>query len=154
MNATDIKNSVLASLAVLGGSIAGALGGWDAMLKALLTAMAVDYVMGLTIALVFKKSPKTEHGAASSDECIKGIFKKGFAILLILVAVQLDNVLGMEYTRSMVILFFIASEGLSILENMSIMGVPFPPAIQRMFEELRKDKDKDKKDEDGREGWG
>ena len=147
MNATDIKNSVLASLAVLGGSIAGALGGWDAMLKALLTAMAVDYVMGLTIALVFKKSPKTEHGAASSDECIKGIFKKGFAILLILVAVQLDNVLGMEYTRSMVILFFIASEGLSILELHYGRSVP----STTMFEE-RKDKDKDKKDEDEKDG--
>ncbi|NLG52389.1 MAG: phage holin family protein [Clostridiales bacterium] len=137
MDTAAIKNSVIAMFAVIGGCIAGALGGWDVMLKALLTVMTVDYIMGLIIALVFHKSPKTESGRASSDKCIKGIFKKGVILLIVLVAAQLDSVTGGEYVRNIVISFFIGSEGLSILENAGIIGIPFPAFLKNALEALQ-----------------
>ena len=106
------------------------------MLKALLTVMTVDYIMGLIIALVFHKSPKTESGRASSDKCIKASLK-GVILLIVLVAAQLDSVTGGEYVRNIVISFFIGSEGLSILENAGIIGIPFPAFLKNALEALQ-----------------
>ena len=115
-NFNGIKNIALGALAAAGAVIAQALGGWDGTLKALLAFMAADYVTGLRVAAVVRRSPKTERGALSTGS---GIIRAG------------------------VCLFFTANEGLSILENLGLMGVPYPGFLRDMLEAMRKKNDDD-----------
>ena len=68
-------------------------------------------------------------------------------LLLVWLAVLLDGALGTGYIRMAVILFFIGNEGLSLLENLGLMGVPFPSFLQRALEALQK-----QGEEGGKEG--
>lgn len=54
-----------------------------------------------------------------------------------LVAARLDLLLGSDWARTAVILFFVGNEGLSILENVGLMGVPYPAALRQALEALR-----------------
>lgn len=137
MNAVRMKNLILAALAAVGTFVTHALGGWDEPMKLLVALMLADFFTGVAVAVFWKKSPKTESGAASSAIGFKGLLKKGAIVLVILIAVRLDNALGTTYVRLMAILFFMGNEGLSLLENLGLMGVPFPGFIKRMFEVLR-----------------
>ena len=145
-NLTHIKNLFFASMAAAGAMLVHALGGWDLTLKALVAFMAVDYVTGLLVAAVFRRSPKTEKGALSSRAGFIGLVKKCDILLLVLLAVMLDNAAGTGFIRAGVCLFFTANEGLSILENLGLMGVPYPEFFRDMLEAMRKKNDK-KEDE-------
>lgn len=137
-NASTVKNIILAALAAIGGGIANMLGGWDAALKVLVICMAVDYITGLIVAAVFKNSGKSETGALDSRAGFKGLFKKASILLLVLVAAQVDIVTGMDsVARTAVILFYIANEGLSVVENLGLMGLEYPPFIKNALEALR-----------------
>ena len=72
----NLKNICLAIFSAAGSIFAETFGGWDAFLKALVMFMAVDYITGMTVALVFHKSGKTKNGGASSSVGFKGIAKK------------------------------------------------------------------------------
>lgn len=59
-------------------------------------------------------------------------------LLVVYVAVQLDTVANTGgYLRTAVILFFIANEGFSVIENLGIMGVPMPPAVKNAFAAIK-----------------
>lgn len=145
-NFVQIKNLVLAALAAAGAAVTQALGGWDISLKALVAFMAVDYVTGLIVAGVFRRSPKTERGALSSRAGFIGLLRKCDILLLVLLAAMLDNITGSGFIRTGVCLFFTANEGLSILENLGLMGVPYPQFLRDMLEAMRK------KNDDGEDG--
>jgi len=134
--AAAIKNAALAALASAGSLLAGALGGWDAVLETLLACMAVDYVTGMVVAGVFKKSGKSEGGALDSRAGFRGLCRKGAVLLCVLVAARLDTLLGGGYARTAVALFFIGNEGLSVLENLGLMGVPYPAFLKNALEAL------------------
>ena len=142
MEAVHIKNMVLAAIATAGSVLANALGGWDAPIKLLLCLMAADFVTGLMIAFIWQKSPKTETGKASSSASFRGLVKKACILLVVWLAVQLDTSLGTTYVRMAVIIFFAGNEGLSLLENLGIMGVPYPQFMKNMFEALHEKGDK------------
>ena len=99
--------------------------------------MAVDYVTGVLCALVWKKSPKSTDGAFESNASFQGLLRKMAILLCVLIACRVDVYTGTELARDAVILFFIANDGLSIVENLGIMGVPIPPAIQNAFAALK-----------------
>ena len=61
-----------------------------------------------------------------------------------LLGVLLDNALGETYIRMAVMLFFVGNEGLSLLENLGLMGVPFPAFLERALEALREQGDNGK----------
>ena len=136
-----VKFMIQAMFAFVGGAAAHFLGGCDAMLKALLLLIAIDYITGMLVALVFKKSRKTASGGASSIIGFKGIVKKMCEIAIVGVAVCLDDVMKSDYIRSLAIMFFIANEGLSILENAGLMGVKYPKKLKQMLDVLKKDGD-------------
>ena len=142
MTAMQIKNSVLTALAAVGGFLADRLGGWDALLQVLVALMVADYLTGLVVAGVFKRSPHTESGALSSHAGFKGIVKKCAALLLIYIGVLLDRAIGEAFVRSALIIFFIGNEGLSLLENVGLMGVKYPQFLEKMLEALRERGDK------------
>ena len=142
MDAATVKTGVLAVLAAIGGALAAALGGWDVLLKVLIGMMAADYLTGLLIAGIWKKSNKSETGTLDSKASFKGLVKKCMVLLLVYVAVLLDAAIGTTYIRSAVIIFYIGNEGLSLLENLCIMGVPHPKFLEKVLQVLLERGDK------------
>ncbi len=136
MNVT-IKNIMLITFSAVGGIIADFVGGVDTILKALIIFMVVDYITGLLVALVFHKSTKTAGGGASSKEGLKGILKKVCMLLFVGLTHMLDIVMKTEYIRAMTISFFLANEGLSVIENMGLMGIKCPLFTKKALEVLR-----------------
>lgn len=141
MNAMDVKNGVLAILSAAGAFVVQGLGGWDAPLALLVAFMAADYLTGILVAAVWQRSAKSATGALDSKAGFKGLLKKGMILLLVWLGVLLDNATGTNYIRTTVVLFFIGNEGLSLLENLGLMGVPFPAFLQRALEALREQGD-------------
>ena len=137
MNGVQLKNTVLFALSIVGSLIVNFLGGVDTVLIALMLFMAVDYITGIAVAFIFHKSKKTVGGGASSKECLKGIVKKMCMLLLVGLAHELDVILGVDYTRTMAILFLIGNEGLSVLENMGLMGITYPAFLIKALESLK-----------------
>ena len=108
MGTNTNKDAILAVLAAVGAFLANALGGWDALLKLLTALMIADYLTGSAVALIFKKSGKSESGAYDA-----------------------------HYVRAAIILFFIGNEGISLLENVGLMGVKYPQFLKNTLEALR-----------------
>lgn len=133
-----MKQTVCTIFGVMGAGIAWAFGGWDTALLALLICMGVDYISGSVVALVFHKSPKTETGAYNSAYGLKGLSKKGLMLLFVLVAVQMDKLIGADYVRDAVCIGFCINEILSIVENLGLAGVPMPQAVTKALEQLQK----------------
>lgn len=151
MDAVQIKNGVLAALAAIGTFVAHALGGWDAAMQVLVALMAADYLTGVLVAAVWQRSNKSATGALDSKAGFKGLLKKGMILLLVWLGVLLDTALGVAYVRTAVVLFFIGNEGLSLLENLGLMGVPFPSFLKRALEALREQGDSGEMQEGGNE---
>lgn len=128
----QIWKNIVRMAAAAGGAIAGALGGWDAILRVLLAMMVVDYISGVMVA-VMGKSQKTEYGGLSSKVGFVGLLKKGMMLLVVLIATFLDEAMGMAIFRDAACWFYIANEGLSLLENLSLVGVPFPEKIKALL---------------------
>lgn len=137
MNGVQIKNVILIILSAVGGFIVDHLGGVDKLLTALVMFMLIDYFTGLAVAFVFHKSTKTKNGGASSKEGFKGIVKKVCMLLLVGLAHELDHLMGVDYVRALAILFFIGNEGLSVLENVGLMGVPYPEFLKNALEAMK-----------------
>jgi len=136
-NITTVKVSVLGIAGVIGSIIANALGGWDMALRVLVSFMAADYITGLIVAGVFKKSQKTESGGLESKTGFTGLCKKGMILGIVFIAAQLDLLSGTEMIRDAVIIGYIVNEAVSIIENAGLMGVPIPPAIVKAVELLK-----------------
>ena len=138
-----MRASILYStVGVVGGFIAMIFGGWSDALVTLMIFMGVDYVTGLIVAGIFKKSKKSESGALESRAGFKGLCRKGVALLIVLVAVRLDIIMHTTYIRDAVVIAFIANESISIIENAGLMGVPIPGVIAKAIDVLKKESDK------------
>ena len=144
MDANAIKNGILAGFSVIGSFAANSLGGWDASLQVLIALMVTDYITGVLVAAVWHKSSKSSSGTLNSVAGFKGILKKCAILLLVWIGVLLDQALGSAYARTAVVLFFVGNEGISLLENLGLMGVPFPAFLRRALEALRDQGDKGK----------
>lgn len=140
-SAVQMKNVVLGGLATAGSVVAQALGGWDMALRVLIWFMVLDYVTGWLVAAVWHKSSKSETGALASNAGFKGLIKKCMILALVWMAAMLDRVTGSDFVRTAVCLFFIANEGLSILENTAIMGVPYPAFVKNMLDAMKEQSD-------------
>ena len=133
-----MKNGVCTLFGLVGGALSAAFGGWDAALAALLMCISVDYISGSIVALVFHKSSKSDTGAYNSAYGLKGLCKKGLMLLFVLVAVQMDALMGVDYVRDAVCIGFCSNEVLSIIENLGLAGVPMPQAVVNALEQLQK----------------
>jgi toxin secretion/phage lysis holin len=119
------------AIAAVGGVLGWYLGGLDGFLYALIAFVVVDYLTGVLCAVVEKK--------LSSEIGARGIAKKVAIFALIGIAHLVDaNVLGGGSTiRSAVIFFYLANEGLSVLENSVTLGLPVPEKLREVLEQLR-----------------
>lgn len=137
-----MKNAICTAIGAIGAVIAGFFGGWDEAMKTLLIFMAIDYITGLIVAGVFKKSPKTQTGRLSSKTGYKGLCKKFMILFFVLVGNRLDITLGTSYIRDAVCIAFITNELISIAENAKIMGFPLPKPIDNAIELLKNREEK------------
>ena len=120
--------------AACGGAVAGLLGGWDPLLRVLVVLMAVDYLTGLLVAIM-GKSRKTEYGGLSSKVGAAGLARKGLMLCVVLVAAMVDSVIGTgsAMCRDAACWFYIANEGISILENAGLAGAPYPEKLKQLL---------------------
>lgn len=129
-------------LSAIGGAIASFFTTMPPLVYILIGVMSIDYVTGL-ICGAMGKSKKTETGYLASHEAWKGLLKKGVILLVVLLANLLDIAVSkgagitIEAVMGATCLWFIASEGLSILENVASMGVPVPKILIKMLEIMR-----------------
>ena len=131
-----MKDAFFSTLSAIGAGIASTLlGGWDKSLEILLIFIIMDYVTG--IAAAFKtKTLKSSVG-------FEGLMKKGAIFLIVILAAQLDRITGNAagVFRTSTAFFFIANEGLSVVENVGEMGVKLPGFITGALTKLRDEQD-------------
>ena len=108
------------------------LGGCDVSLICLIVAIAIDYISGVMKAFVKKE--------LSSKIGLYGLLKKVGVLLVVMLAVVVDRVTGETgMIRSLVIYYFVANEGLSVIENLGQTGVPIPSTIKKALKALKKE---------------
>lgn len=129
-----IFNVATMLLGVFLSSIIIFLGGHDALLKAVLVAMAIDYITG------FVRAVRTN--TRSSRVGFNGILRKGVMLGVVVFAVALDDALVMGddliNARRVILLFYIGNEGLSIFENCEALGIPVPKLLISTLKKLKK----------------
>lgn len=130
----NIKIWVTSAIGAVGGFVSAAFGGWTSAMTTLIIFMLIDYITGLIVAGVFKRSHKTENGALESQAGFKGLCRKGVMLLIVLVACRLDIELHTTYIRDAVCIALIANETISVTENAMLMGIPFPRALKSAIE--------------------
>ena len=131
------QETICAGIGIIGAFIASLYGGWTQGMTTLLMFMAIDYIMGLLVAGIWHKSKKTEDGRLESRAGWKGLVRKGVTMLIVLVAARLDMTIGTTVIRDAAVIGFIANEGISIIENAGLMGVPLPAVIVNALEVLK-----------------
>ena len=129
-----MKNTICA----IGGAVmtgaAYLLGGFDNALLTLAIVMALDYITGVCKAVKHKK--------LNSKAGLLGILKKFGYLVIVALSVIIDHMAGdTGAIRTMVIYFFVANDGLSILENWGAMGLPLPKKLFEVLEQLKNDND-------------
>ena len=132
-----MKDEISTIAGLIGGFIATLLGGWDSALITLVIFMAIDFTTGL-IAAALGKSKHSWTGRLSSKAGWYGLAKKFCTLLIIVVAVRIDLLIGTTYVRDATCIGFCVNELLSIVENTSLMGVPYPDAIKKAIDVLQK----------------
>lgn len=132
-----MKELVCSVLSMAATGILYLLGGWDVALACLIVTIILDYISGIIKAYVNKD--------LSSKIGFEGLLKKVGVLLIVMLAVLVDKITGETGAiRTLVIYYFVANEGLSILENLALAGVPIPESIKNALKVL-KDLGNDKK---------
>ncbi len=132
-----MKENICTVIGVVGGFFAALVGGWDSALMTLVIFMAVDFVTGF-VSATMGKSKHSEGGKLSSKAGWVGLAKKFCVVLMVVVAVRIDVLLGTTYIRDATAIGFCVNELLSIVENASLMGIPFPEAVKKAIDVLQK----------------
>ena len=134
-----MKKTIIEFLAAAGGAVLSFFCGLPPIIWILLAVMSMDFITGLLCGLL-GRSPKTEHGGLSSGEAFRGLLRKVLILLVVLLAALLDYTVSLSAdiefaaVAGATCLWFIASEGMSILENAAAMGVPIPKALTQALE--------------------
>ncbi|MBQ4073994.1 MAG: phage holin family protein [Clostridia bacterium] len=119
------------------GAAAGLLGGGNGRVLCIL--MALDYASGLALGCL-GKSKKTRDGRLSARASFQGLLKKGMMLSVILLAAFLDRLAGQDdllYRAATG--FYICNEGISLLENAALLGVPVPGKIRKALSALQEE---------------
>ena len=123
----EIFNSVIASIFT---TFVFLVGGIDIALISLLIVMVLDYITGILSAFYNKE--------LSSKVGFKGILKKVFYLVIIALSVRIDRLLGQDnLIRTFVIYYFVANDGLSILENAGELGIKLPKKLYEALDQLK-----------------
>ena len=107
--------------------------------------MAADYITGVMCAIVDKN--------LSSEVGFRGIFKKMLIFILVGIGCLLDtNIIGEgSVMRTAVVFFYLSNEGVSLLENVTHLGLPVPDALRTVLLQLHNKEEEIKKNENKEE---
>ena len=127
-----MKFELSAALAGVASVVIYLFGGIDIAMQCLLIAVVIDYISGLIKAYNTK--------TLDSKIGFKGILKKVGILCIVCLAVLVDRLTGESGAiRTLVIYYFVANEGLSVLENLAIAGLPIPQSIRKALQALKKE---------------
>lgn len=138
----NLINYLKGVVAIVGTTLTWLFGAWDTALMVLVCFMVLDYCTGVIRAFINKE--------VSSDIGLKGIARKTVILIVLIVAVLLDRLLntGTWVFRTIVCYFYIANEGISLLENCAGLGLPVPETIQNALVQLKDGEKKELKGSD------
>lgn len=132
--------NIITGIKIACGAIAAVLsnmfGGFDVLFVALLWCVLIDYITGICAAIYQKK--------LNSETGFKGILKKFVILCIVALAHELALVVGVPELRDLVLGFYIANEGISILENAGKMNIPVAKSLCDFLEQLKDKGDNDK----------
>ena len=124
--------NIIRGIKIAGGVISSVLtylyGGADLLMKALVFCIIADYITGIMSAIYLKK--------LNSHTGYLGILKKIGVLLTVALGHIIGRLVGAENIRELVIGFYIANEGISILENVGRMDVPYLKKLKDVLEQL------------------
>lgn len=129
MNSDTIAGGVFAAA---GGVLSYLFGPWDGPVMVLLGVVVMDYLTGVACAALKKE--------LSSATGFMGLLKKVFIFILVALAAMVDKLTPATNgaVRSAVCMFYIANEGISILENAGRLGLPLPGVLKNALSVLEK----------------
>lgn len=128
--------------AAIGGAILSFFTGMPPIIWVLVAVMTLDYITGLLCGFL-GKSPKTETGGLSSKTAFEGLLKKVLILIVVGLAALVDYAVSVSAGIEMAAvtgaccLWFVASEGLSIIENAAAIGMPIPQILLKALEIIR-----------------
>ncbi len=127
----NLLNYLKGVVAIVGTALTWLFGAWDTTLMVLVCFMALDYCTGVIRAFINKE--------VSSDVGLKGIARKAVIFIVLIVAVLLDRLLntGTWVFRTLICYFYIANEGISLLENCAGLGLPIPDKLKDALAQLK-----------------
>ena len=129
-------------VAAIGTWLTWLFGTWDTAIGVLIIFMVLDYCTGLLRAYINKE--------VSSDVGLKGIARKAVIFIVLIVAVLLDRLLnaGSWIFRTLICYFYIANEGISLLENCAGLGLPIPDKLKDALAQLKDGEKKELKEQE------
>ena len=118
-------------VATVGTTFTWLFGAWDIALTVLVCFMILDYITGVIRAFIKKE--------VSSNVGLIGIARKSLILVVLIVGVLLDRLLneGTWVFRTLIAYFYIANEGISLLENCVGLGLPVPQKLQDTLIQLK-----------------
>ena len=128
-NLSNAGKVVYTMIAVILGAIANSLGGFDSALRLLIVLIIADYITGIAAAIKLHK--------LNSSVGFTGLIKKVIILILVWIGFELDKSLGSQFLRNAIIFFYASNEGVSVLENTSKLGVPYPDKLKDILEQLK-----------------
>ena len=120
----SIAGAVGAVLGFMYGEVSG-------LFWALIAFMALDYITGVIVAIIEKR--------LSSEVGFRGLAKKFLILVFVAVGHIADTYIlgGTPAAMSAVMLFYIANEGISIIENAAALGLPVPKKLTNIMEQIK-----------------
>ena len=120
----SIAGAVGAVLGFMYGDVTG-------LFWALIAFMALDYITGVVVAVIEKR--------LSSEVGFRGLAKKFLILVFVAVGHIADTYIlgGTPAAMSAVMLFYIANEGISIIENAAALGLPVPKKLTNIMEQIK-----------------
>lgn len=120
----SIAGAVGAVLGFMYGEVTG-------LFWALIAFMALDYITGVIVAIIEKR--------LSSEVGFRGLAKKFLILVFVAVGHIADTYIlgGTPVAMSAVMLFYIANEGISIIENAAALGLPVPKKLTSIMEQIK-----------------
>lgn len=130
--------SLYLTFSMVGGFISTLLGGYDYLIRGMLLLMGIDIVAGFVCAALFDTSKYARNGV-SSKALLQGAIRKIFMLCVVSIGVVIDHVLAFNYVRNAVVIYFIGTEGISILEHLVVMEIPVPDFVLNILENMKKE---------------
>jgi toxin secretion/phage lysis holin len=130
---SNLETAINIGFGGIGGFLGWLFGGLDGFLYALIVFVIADYFTGVLAAGVQKK--------LSSNVGFTGIAKKLTIFILVAIANIIDThiIKTGSAVKLSVVFFYISNEGISIIENAVIIGLPVPKKLKDVLLQISKE---------------